>query len=235
MINQLYATLVALLLSLGCFLFPLSAEGLPSRPESRPTPENRITQKLKEAIQREVPTGIATELSNLYLDGRAAGEEEIHLFTNGVPLGLVRFELRNRAAKISGNVTVRGFGRIAVAIAPILHNDTIDSSKIRFERQELTQLLNRGYYLEGTSFAGMRAQGYIRPGAILTSSNTHLPNAVERLQVVELTHQKNGIVVLASMKALEAGKVNDWIRLQNPQTNRIVQARVTGNGTATTR
>jgi flagella basal body P-ring formation protein FlgA len=81
----------------------------------------------------------------------------------------------------------------------------------------------------------------IRPGgarATLPASSTQSPGvqatdvAVRRGEVIELTYVSPGLALSARARALGNGGVGETIRLVNLQSNRTVEATVTGPGAA---
>lgn len=231
--------IISVLLTVIALVIPLEADGAVSGVgRSLYLDSSEVIDLLKRSISPELPAQVSIELTDLYTTSQVPRGSEARVYSNGSPIGTIRFDLIKRdqpSLRVSGNVTVKAFGRVAVTTAPIRHAETIDPVKFTFSRRDLTPLIQRGYFLEGTHPEKLRANGYIRPGTILCASNTQSPMAVERMQTVELIHRRGTLTVSATVTALESGRLNDWIRVRNPQTNRIVEARVSDVGVVTTR
>jgi flagella basal body P-ring formation protein FlgA len=234
---------IAIICAVFALLAPIEVDGAALKDsDSRYLTTTEVIESLKQTVSVELPTEVTVELSGLYTTAEVPRGFTPKLYSSGPPVGTIRFEFERSehsasgiSSHVSGNVTVRAFGKIAVTTVPIRHADTIDQSKYTFQRRDLTPLVQKGYFLEGTHPEQLRANGYIRPGTILCASNTQAPMAVERMQTVELIHRHGTLTISATVTALESGRINDWIRVKNPRTNRIVEARVAESGVVTTR
>ena len=137
--------------------------------------------------------------------------------------------------KIYGSVTVRASAPVAVTRVPVRNGEEFTDDNTAFEWRELGPLAVTGYYLDPQKARSLRANGFLRPGAVLGVGNTRLPSAVQAGQAVDLVMQQGRLRIVAKVKALEAGQMKSWVKVQNPSSKKILLARVTAPGEVTLR
>ena len=79
----------------------------------------------------------------------------------------------------------------------------------------------------------MAAKVALRTGQALRTADLIKPQIVQRNETVTITYEVPGIMLTVRGKALEAGAVGDVVSVLNIQSNRTVQATVTGPGRVT--
>jgi flagella basal body P-ring formation protein FlgA len=94
---------------------------------------------------------------------------------------------------------------------------------------EITQLGTGNYFNEMKSLNNLQVLGYIRAGSVISSHQTQEPYVVQRGQKVDLVHEKNNMRISVQVQALENGRKNDWIRVENPSSHKIITAKVNTN------
>ena len=59
---------------------------------------------------------------------------------------------------------------------------------------------------------------------------TESPAEIRQGQMVDLIFNNNQLLISARMKALEHGRLGNWIRVENPNSKRVIRARVSAPG-----
>lgn len=85
--------------------------------------------------------------------------------------------------------------------------------------------------LQNIEAKSLQAKRHIPKDMILTIRDIEVLDVVRRDSMVNVILYQDGIAITFSAKALQDGKVNDIINLQN-NSGKILKARVTGSGTA---
>lgn len=80
------------------------------------------------------------------------------------------------------------------------------------------------------SIIGKAARQSLRAGAIANASYFMLPHIIERSDIVTITFKSGNLSVSMRGKALSPGAKGDVIKVQNLQTNRIIQGTVSAPG-----
>ena len=199
-------------------------------------PSREIQDQLIKQAARELPKKAVIHLENAY--SRTSIPRRgvtVSLLNSNSPLGLISFEAHwvdsnGATQKAFGSCVVKATALVAVSRAPIRHGESFQDSNIGFERRELSQFTTVGYYTDWQKLLPLRANGYIRPGTVIGASQAIVPSAVERGQVVDLIHTQGGLRIIAKVRALEAGLLKSWIRVENPSSKKVLLARVVAPG-----
>ncbi len=91
---------------------------------------------------------------------------------------------------------------------------------------------NRGTASRADQVVGRQARRPIYPGNAIPLSALRTPILIERGALISLTATLPGIALSTTAKALEQGGLGDTVRVMNASSNRVVQAVVTGPGSA---
>ena len=198
---------------------------------------NEVSQKIVSTLSKDLPQGVEVRVESVQMRDSLPKDSELVDYSPRPAIGVVtmQFQSASRRGPVYGTAVVKSMASVAVAKTGIRHGEMIQPLQIRFERRELTPFMQTGYYLKDTLGSQLRARGYIRPGAVLTAANTEAPMAVERGQVIDLITRKGSLVVTARVKALERGRINDWIQVENMDSRRILSARIARDGEAETK
>jgi flagella basal body P-ring formation protein FlgA len=124
---------------------------------------------------------------------------------------------------------------VAVTKIALKTGEDFSEENLSFEKRELTPFIQKGYFTDIDKIKGLKAMGFVRAGSVVTSMQTQKSWDIQQGQNVELTHQKGVLVVSAKVRSLENGRTNDWIRVENPDSHKIIKVRVNGPGLASTR
>lgn len=107
--------------------------------------------------------------------------------------------------------------------------DVIRAADIAVDRQPRGMAARDG--VAGLAPAiGQAVRRNVRAGQPILSSDLTKPNLVNRNDAVSLVCETPGMVLTVRAKALDAGAQGDTIAVLNAQSNRVVQATVTGAG-----
>ena len=221
---------------LSLLLLVLSVMGWASVGDSnRSLSSQEVEKRVTQLVKSELPAGVTIEIENLHTDKAVPESAKLIQLEPQPPLGFVSFSFLSHGKPVSlGSAVVRGFARVAVAKTAINSGDPL-SDRVIYQTRDLTPLLQRGYFLPDYPISSLRANGYVRPGSILCAANTKAPNAVEHGQALDLITRRGNLVVSARVRALESGKMGDWVQVQNMETRKTLTARVTGPGEVETR
>jgi flagella basal body P-ring formation protein FlgA len=80
---------------------------------------------------------------------------------------------------------------------------------------------------------GLAVKRPLRAGSVLHSADLIKAEVVQRNEAVMIVYAVPGVLLTVRGKALEAGAVGDIVNVLNTQSNRTVQATVTGPGRVT--
>ena len=201
------------------------------------TPEANLRDKLMERVRAELPVGSEIAIDKMVTQGEVPKGAILFGLRPQPALGLVSFELRNPTDGRSayGSAVVRAFAPVAVTKRALRHGEELTSHNVDFERRELSQLVQSGYFVSLDLLTDLRANGYVRPGAILGSANTQAALLVSQGQAVDIIHRKGALEVIARAKAIDNGRIGDWIRVENANSKKVIRARITRSGEVETR
>jgi len=193
-----------------------------------------ITERLREEVLRELAPEARVTVDNAYSQVAVPPSATLVSLSPRPALGTVQFIFswteKGQRKETTGGATIRAYLPVAVTKGPVRHNDVFESKNIVFEERDISYLRNTGYFDSSEKLFSMRANGYLAPGTVVGFQHTQEPWLVSQGQVVELVNRHGKLKVTARMTALENGKADQWIRLENPSSKKIVRARVMKNG-----
>ena len=79
---------------------------------------------------------------------------------------------------------------------------------------------------------GQETKYTLAQGAFVRAGRLRAPILVSRGHLTQVVYQDRGVVISMVLKALDDGTYGESIRFKNPQTNRVVEAVVSGDGQA---
>ncbi len=153
-------------------------------------------------------------------------QSEKVVITTDPPVGPIRFEVFK--AGISGTALVRCRENILTAARDLTPGEVFDTQNTQFAAVEISQLTRSGVFRDRTDLSALEVRGFVRRGTILTRLQTQKVTWVVAGNPVTLIHEKNGLRLSTSARALQSGKPNDWIRVENTTSRKVVVARVSG-------
>jgi flagella basal body P-ring formation protein FlgA len=144
----------------------------------------------------------------------------------------ISFELPGSAMVRRSNLRFTGSVTETVEAAALTRSlrpgDIIKASDIVVERRPKAELRNDG--ISRDQAIGMAAKSALRSGQALRTDDLVRPQIVQRNEAVTITYEVPGIMLTVRGKAVEAGAMGDVVGVLNIQSNRTVQATVTGPG-----
>src|SRR5262249_46397138 len=139
----------------------------------------------------------------------------------------VAFDL---AGSATGRHTLRVTGALVetteavIPLRAIAPGEVLKASDVMVERRPKTDAAAIEEVL------GLAAKRALKPGQIIRASDLMKPELVARNETVTISYEIPGMVLTIRGKALDAGAKGDLINVLNPQSNRTIQATVTGPG-----
>lgn len=163
--------------------------------------------------------------------------------------GKIRFELI-QAAHQSRNLTVKTncegekrwsiyvpltieiYDNVVVAARNLGRGSIIGEDDLRYLRVD-TSSLPPGYVVDKNRVLGMELRRAARDGSYLVLSSLEAPQVVNKGDSVLLEARQSALTVAAKGTALDNGQVGEQIKVRNNQSERVVDALVTGPGRVT--
>lgn len=122
---------------------------------------------------------------------------------------------------------------VVVARRPINRGETIESRALKLEERRFTDEAALGL-TDLAASVGMRSRGFLRAGDMLTPREIEDKPVVNRGQPVTIWMRSGGLVIRATGKAQQAGRLGDRVEVLRDGTHRkqdLLEAVVTGPGT----
>ena len=129
-----------------------------------------------------------------------------------------------------GTAVVRVYQPVAVARANLNPQEALDEVKIQFEEREISKFTQNGIFSHWEELEGKTAKTFIKAGMPVHRVQTESPAEIRQGQMVDLIFNNNQLLISARMKALEHGRLGNWIRVENPNSKRVIRARVSAPG-----
>ena len=124
--------------------------------------------------------------------------------------------------------TAREMTDVATLTRSLRQGETIKGSDVTIDRRPKNEAGLDGMSPEQA--IGMATRVAMRAGQAVRGNDLMKPLVVQRNEPVSILYEIPGIVLTVRGKAVEAGAVGDMINVLNVQSNRTVQATVTGPG-----
>jgi len=193
------------------------------------TPERALEQ----AVLSSIGHSAKVEVRKVSLNRPWPAGAEARILNPEHPYGLVAFESAagGTAGAVGGTAEVRVTTKVVVASGSIADGEPFTSSNTRLEERELSRMAAGGYHTSLTTLSAMRARGRVPAGAVVGIRFTQAPVLVQPGQLVDLLVQKGGLTVKARVEALQRGRDQEWIRVRNTATKKILQAKVIDEST----
>lgn len=120
---------------------------------------------------------------------------------------------------------------VAILTRALNRGEAIRPSDVITERKSKTEA--GGDFISAESAVGLAVKRPMRAGSLLHSADLIKAEVVQRNEAIMIVYQVPGVLLTVRGKALEAGAVGDVVNVLNTQSNRTVQATVTGPGRVT--
>lgn len=187
---------------------------------------------LAPALAKSLPKDARVEVKDVRISIPLQGRVRFQSIIPELPLGIVQFEVQSlhegKVTQGRGTANVRAYVPVAVATAPLSHGEKLTDANTRFDHREISRLVQAGYFTDRTALGERTARGAVGAGQVLGKNNTQLPAVVNSGQFVDLVRRSKGITLRAKVRALQNGRLDQWIGIQNPSSQKILQAKVVG-------
>lgn len=137
----------------------------------------------------------------------------------------------NRQEKVRITGRVEQVSEIPVVQRRILRGDTIRSRDIKWVRV-LASKMQRDWIMEPSDLIGMTATRTLSAGKPVRTAEIRRPLLVKKGSIVIMQLTTPLMSLTAQGRALQEGSRGDIIRISNMQTNTVIEAQITGPGTA---
>ncbi|MDR3592273.1 MAG: flagellar basal body P-ring formation chaperone FlgA [Negativicutes bacterium] len=132
-------------------------------------------------------------------------------------------------ATVSVKLTVKAYRNVVVAARNLAPYEPITSDSLRLERWDIGHLT--GYITDADKLVGLRTRRPVPAGVPFSEAAVERPPVVRHGSAVTILAEMGGIIVSANGQALQEGSVGSVIRVQNLNSNKIVNARVIDGAT----
>lgn len=197
-------------------------------------PSHRVDRLLREMVQRELPAVTKIVLQNVRVGQDIPAGAEMISIQPSPPIGYVMFDIswqeKGTTLHTTGNALVKVYAKVAVAKNPIRHGESFTEENTKFEERELSMLRVSGFFSDKDALRAVRAKGYMASNAVIGFGQTEVPLLISSGQIVELTSQSRNLRVTARVKAMESGRLDQWIKVENQATKKVLYGRVIGAG-----
>lgn len=133
------------------------------------------------------------------------------------------------AQKTADNATMV---KVPVLAAPLARDSVIAASDLIYIEVPSSQLKD-DTALKESDLVGLSARGLIQPNQPISTNLIVAPKVIKRGDLVNLSLNSGQIALTSQGRALEDARLGGTVRVQNTNSQKIVQARVTGPQEAT--
>ena len=194
------------------------------------TPE----QKLKNYITRDFGGQGRVEVEKVFMKTLVPQDAAVIAVEPRPAVGLVNFEMAWQEDGVLrqayGSASVKIYAPIVVAKTVIRNNESFTKDNCTLQEREISPYKVTGYYDRLEDLKSFRVKGYVTPGTVISPNHTQAPFLVSSGESVELVRESPTLRLSIRAKALENGRENQWIRVENLSTRKIIQAKVVNQG-----
>ncbi len=200
-----------------------------------PIDSEEIVTAIEAAIHSEAPLAESEHTYQLEVTSR---DEDVFVATGIDPrIEVTRLSFNRRSGRFSAQVALAAgtgtppvtvTGRavevrpVVMFVRPLARGEVVRAEDIE-QRQVAIRNLHATAIVDAAAVVGLAARRQLRPGQPLLSRDFERPRIVERGAVLTVTHEAPGLTISVRARALEAGALGDTIRVQNLQSNRIIE------------
>jgi len=198
------------------------------------TKPSSVEQKLRVYLEKQFEGRGRVELDHVFYKGAIPVEAEVSTIDPKPSLGWVTFELvwqeDGLLRKAFGTASVKHYMPVAVTKTVVKNNDPFTQDNVTFQEREVSPFRVSGVYVDQKDLFKLKARSYLTPGSVISHMHTQIPFMVNSGESLELVRETPTVKVSMRVKALENGRENQWIRVENPVSRKVVQARVIHSG-----
>ncbi len=195
---------------------------------------NTLEQKLKNYLSAQFENQGRVELERVYAKDLIPAEAQVISVDPKPSLGWVNFEVawpdNGSVRRTFGTAVVKLYVPIAVAKTAIRNSESFTQENTQLQEREVSPFRVTGFYHRMENLQKLRARAYITPGSVISHQHTQIPFIVNSGESVALVRETPSIKVSLRVKALENGRENQWIRVENAHSKKVIQARVVQPG-----
>ncbi len=202
-------------------------------------PEREVVAAVRDYALRTVEGGADVEVScrwrgDLTVEGVGpvtlrACPSKAEGSAGGLPVSL---EVR-RGSKVMRNLLITAevayYDTVAVAARPLRHGEALTPDAVRFERREVTQMLERTFS-RPEDLDGLQARTALPAGRVLDRRLTEGMTLIRRGEAVTILAGMGTVTISTSGRALSDGAAGDCIFVENGERQKI-QGKVIKAGT----
>lgn len=118
---------------------------------------------------------------------------------------------------------------VLVAATALPAGRSIGTADLALERRDLATIPDA--LSQATAVIGMASRRSLRPGQVIQQAMLVSPVLVRRGDHVRIVARSGPVEVTTGGEALEAGRIDDAIRVRNTATGKVIHARVAADGT----
>jgi flagellar basal body P-ring formation protein FlgA len=155
--------------------------------------------------------------------GRLAYDQRAHRFE--VTFDLPGNPARQASLRVTG--TLVETAEAVVPLRVLAQGEVIKAADVRVERRPKSEAIAIEEVL------GFAAKRPLRPGQVIRATDVMKPELVGRNEAVTISFEAPGMVLTIRGKALEPGAKGDVVNVLNVQSQRTIQATVSGPGRVT--
>jgi flagella basal body P-ring formation protein FlgA len=191
-------------------------------------------QKLKNYITRDFGGQGRVEVEKVFMKTLVPQDAAVIAVEPRPAVGLVNFEMAWQEDGVLrqayGSASVKIYAPIVVAKTVIRNNEYFTKDNCTLQEREISPYKVTGYYDRLEKLKTFRVKGYVTPGTVISPNHTQTPFLVSSGESVELVRESPTLRLSIRAKALENGRENQWIRVENLSTRKIIQAKVINQG-----
>lgn len=228
------------LVCLGLFLAPLCLASNLSQDltEVRAAVEHEVSQYLRgiygeEKFQNDIRVRVASIDTRLRL---AACEQKITATVKETSYSAKSLSVKtqclgSRQWTIYVPVNVDIFTQVAVSARNLHRGETVAPGDFVFKRTN-TSNIAQSYLDTPEQLLGKELRRALRSGSVIKKQDLKEPTMISKGETVVIIARAGALEVKSEATALSNGLLGQQIKVQNQKSKRIVDARVTGRGTA---
>lgn len=198
------------------------------------TSSSHLEHMIRSAARRDWPQATRIEVSQVTSQGIVPADATLIQMNPRPLLGAVNFQLAWIAQGIQkksyGSAVVKVFQPVLLSRLPINPGEALNEENTTLQEQEISMFMQNGYFANESEVADQVARTFIRPSTVIHRNQVEKPTEIKQGQMVELIFENKQMLISARMKALDAGRTGQWIRLENPMSKRIIRAKVSASG-----
>ncbi|MCA0399649.1 MAG: flagellar basal body P-ring formation chaperone FlgA [Proteobacteria bacterium] len=118
---------------------------------------------------------------------------------------------------------------IAVLVNDVERGETVQSRDVALVRRPASQVGN-DIAVTASDLVGMVSRRALRAGETVRTADLAKPILVEKNQLVTVTYSSGGLQLTMRGRVQQNGALGETVKIQNPQSKRMVEGTVTGQG-----